>query len=104
MKTYMVWAFIEEEEDDEYQDTSTPKLLGTFDNEDDSRKFVNGLAAAPDLLAEHKDWSKLLGHIIMEALQGNYDCLTEVKTELPITYINGIPHIESAAIQKAGAE
>ena len=50
MKTYMVWAFIEEEEDDEYQDTSTPKLLGTFDNEDDSRKFVNGLAAAPDLL------------------------------------------------------
>ena len=50
MKTYMVWAFIEEEEDDEYQDTSTPKLLNTFDNEDDSRKFVNGLAAAPDLL------------------------------------------------------
>ena len=62
------------------------------------------ITAAPDLLAEHKDWSKLLGHIIMEALQGNYDCLTEVKTELPITYINGIPHIESAAIQKAGAE
>ena len=55
MKTYMVWAFIEEEEDDEYQDTSTPKLLGTFDNEDDSRKFVNSLAAAPDLLEACQD-------------------------------------------------
>ena len=53
MKTYMVWAFIEEEDDDEYQDTSTPKLLNTFDNEDDSRKFVNGLAATPDLLDNH---------------------------------------------------
>ena len=59
------------------------------------------IAAAPDLLEEHRDWSKLLGHIIVEALQGNYDCLTEVKTELPITYINGTARIESAAIKKA---
>ena len=50
MKTYMVWAFIEEEENDEYQDTSTPQLLKTFDNETESRKYVNKLAAAPDLL------------------------------------------------------
>ena len=49
MKTYMVWTFIEEEENDEYQDTSTPKLLKTFDNEDDSRKYVNNMAAASDL-------------------------------------------------------
>ena len=50
MKTYMVWTFIEEEENDEYQDTSTPQLLKTFDNETESRKYVNKLAAAPDLL------------------------------------------------------
>jgi len=52
MKTYMVWAFIEEcdEENDEYQDVSTPKLLKAFDNETEARKYVNKLAAAPDLL------------------------------------------------------
>ena len=104
MKTYMVWAFIEEEENDEYQDTSTPQLLKTFDNETESRKYVNKLAAAPNLLDEHKDWSKLLGNIVIEALQGNYDCLKEVMTELPIIYIDGSPRIESNPIKKAGAE
>ena len=106
MKTYMVWAFIEEcdEENDEYQDVSTPKLLKAFDNETESRKYVNKLAAAPNLLDEHKDWSKLLGNIVIEALQGNYDCLKEVMTELPIIYIDGSPRIESNPIKKAGAE
>ena len=59
------------------------------------------IAAAPDLLEEHKDWSKLLGHIVVEALQGKYDCLKEVMTELTIIYIDCVPHIESAAIKKA---
>ena len=68
--------------------------------------YKNGqlMAAAPDLLDEHKDWSKLLGNIVIEALQGNYDCLKEVMTELPIIYIDGSPRIESNPIKKAGAE
>lgn len=59
------------------------------------------ISAAPDLLEEHGDWSRLLGHIIIEALQGNYDCITEFMTEAPIKYIDGVPHLESQAIHKA---
>ena len=62
------------------------------------------IVAAPDLLEEHKEWSELLGFIVIEALQGQYDCLKEIMTELPIIYINGSPRIKSMAIVKAGAE
>ena len=91
MKTYMVWAFIEEEEDDEYQDTSTPKLLGTFDNEDDSRKFVNGLAATPDLLEACQKVKNLANRLLD---YGEID--QEIAGEL-LLIVNPI-------IKKAGAE
>jgi len=86
MKTYMVWAFIEEEDDDEYQDTSTPKLLNTFDNEDDSRKFVNGLAAAPDL------YFGCRAALLTLEEDENYHKYTDIINTL------------KQAIQKAGAE
>ena len=53
MENYMVWAFIEEEENGFiYQDTSAPKLLGKFDNKTAARDYVSGIADAKIILTK----------------------------------------------------
>ncbi len=62
------------------------------------------IAAAPELLAEHREWARLLGRFIVEALQGSYDGIDElVKSIGPsiLEYHNGEPCFGSTAIAKA---
>lgn len=61
----------------------------------------NQIASAPELLEEHKEWAKITGRIIVEALQGHYEYLKVVAANSRIIYENGEPLISSDIIAKA---
>lgn len=58
------------------------------------------IASAPELLEEHKRWAKILGHIIVTFLQGNYEALN-IYSKMKIEYKDGEPWLKSEAIAKA---
>lgn len=62
------------------------------------------IAIAPELFEEHKDWAKILGHIIVKALQKDYEYLGIIAKHLPIEYRDGEPRVKSQAIFKAEGE
>jgi len=59
------------------------------------------IASAPELLEEHKHWAIILGHILVEALQGNYKALEVYAKHMKIEYRDGEPWAKSEAIAKA---
>ena len=48
-KTYKVWVYIEEhdEDEDEYQDIDLPEDLGEFETLEEATEFVSKLCAVP---------------------------------------------------------
>jgi len=62
------------------------------------------IAAAPDLLEEHIQWGKILGHILVMALQNDYEALDVYKKHIEIDYRDGEPFIKSQAISMAEKE
>lgn len=62
------------------------------------------IAAAPDLLEEHKRWSEEFGAALVEALQGDYSLIDRLARELKFDFPGGCPAIRSAAIAKAQGE
>jgi hypothetical protein len=53
-----------------------------------------------ELLWEHKQWAKILGHIIVSHIQGNHEAL-DVYQHMKIEYREGEPWVKSEAISKA---
>lgn len=70
-----------------------------FYDEDKANALL--ITSAPDLLREHKDWSKILGRIIVGALQKDYEYLGIVANHAIIEYRDGEPFLKSEAISKA---
>jgi hypothetical protein len=62
---------------------------------------VHLIASCPDLLEEHKQWARIQGRIIVEALQGNFEYLKVIAQTAQIEYVNGKPFLKSEAIAKA---
>ena len=58
------------------------------------------IAAAPNLLEEHKQWAKILGHIFVMALQGDYEALQTYAKVMKIEFRDGEPSLKSEAIAK----
>ena len=53
------------------------------------------------LLEEHKQWAKILGHIFIRALQGDYEVLEIYANNMKIEFVDGEPSLKSEAIAKA---
>jgi len=62
------------------------------------------IATAPDLLEEHIQWGKILGHILVAALQNDYEALDIYKKHIKLDYRDGEPFIQSKAISMAEKE
>jgi hypothetical protein len=59
------------------------------------------IAAAPDLLEEHRRWSEDFGEALVRALQGDYSRVDTLARELHFTFRGGVARIRSAAINRA---
>ena len=59
------------------------------------------IAAAPELLHEHKQWASVFGSALADALQGNYRRIDDLAHGVGIRMVNGEPTMASAAITKA---
>jgi hypothetical protein len=59
------------------------------------------IASAPDLYKEHIQWGKILGHVLVMALQGDYSDLNAFAKQIKLDYRDGEPFIQSPAIFKA---
>ncbi len=59
------------------------------------------IASAPELLEEHIQWGKILGHILVKALQGNDEALHVYAKNPKLTMRNGEPFLNSNANTKA---
>lgn len=59
------------------------------------------IAAAPDLLEEHKEWANRFGTACILSLQGDYSAFDEIARNYIIEFHNGEPHLKSQAIAKA---
>jgi hypothetical protein len=66
-----------------------------------SKWAYNQLSAAPDLLEEHKQWAKILGHIFVMGLQKDYEALEIYAKNIKIEFVDGEPSLKSEAIAKA---
>ena len=75
--------------------------LDEWQTKEETEANANLIAAAPGLLEEHKQWAKILGHIIVRALQGDYEALDTYAKCIPIEFVNGEPWAKSEAIAKA---
>ena len=64
-----------------------------------AERFLNIEQINAELLEEHKQWAKILGHIIVTFLQGNYEALV-VYSKMGIEYKDGEPWLKSKAIAK----
>lgn len=59
------------------------------------------IAAAPDLLAEHQEWARMLGEAFTLALQEDYSKVDELARLMRLSFSSGEPRLHSAAIAKA---
>lgn len=80
-----------------------PKDIDTVQNaireQDANAKLI---AAAPELLDEHKDWAATFGRALVAALQGDYEDVNRLARELKLEWkTDGTPRLKSDAIAKA---
>lgn len=60
------------------------------------------IAAAPDLLSEHQEWSIRFGAALMAVMQEDYGPITDLAMSMPFDFHeSGSPTVRSAAIAKA---
>ena len=59
------------------------------------------IAAAPDLLAEHKQWAGAFAEAMIAVLQEDFTTIKALAKTMPLDFVDGHPVIVSAAIAKA---
>jgi hypothetical protein len=59
------------------------------------------IAAAPDLLGEHRAWAQMFGEALVLAMQGDYSKVDELANVARLHFPDGSPELVSEAIAKA---
>ena len=69
-----------------------------FENAPANNRLIEG---APDLLAEHEEWSRRFAHALILVLQDDYSAIDALALELPLGFRDGSACIDSPAIDAA---